>query len=39
MQISKHITKLIKPLDNADETYNTKVKYDYCLKKIISRCL
>ena len=32
MQISKNITKLIKPLDNADETYDIKVKYDYYLK-------
>ena len=32
MQISKNITKLIKPLDNADETYDIKAKYDYYLK-------
>ena len=33
MQVNKHITRLIKPFNNADETYNIKVKYDYCLKK------
>ena len=33
MQVSKHITKLIEPFNNADETYNIEVKYDYCLEK------
>ena len=33
MEISKNITKTTKPFNNADETYNIKVKYDYCLKK------
>ena len=33
MQVSKHITKSIRSLDNADETYNIEVEYDYCLEK------
>ena len=32
MQVSKHITKSIRSLDNADETYNIEVEYDYCLE-------
>ena len=32
MQISKHITKNTKPFNNADETYDIEVKYNFCLK-------
>ena len=35
-QIDKNITKLIIPLNNADETYDIKVKYNYCLIKSVS---
>ena len=31
MQMSKNITKTVEPFNNADETYDIKVKYDYCI--------
>ena len=33
MQISKNISKTLEPFNNADETYDIKVKYDYRISK------